>query len=354
MGLAKVRGTVARRPSIRDVGEAAGVSITTVSHALSGKGRLPDATREHVRAVAERIGYIPSRHGRGLKTGRTMLVGMQASGFQSHDLVPQYAYFVDLLNAASASAVERGYGLVLLPPDCPTDKVTSLGLDGAAIIDPVGDETLLEVLVAEEKPVVTTGRLPGDSPPGLSVDTDHVAAAQLMLDHFAENGFRFPALLTSEGRSSYLADVARGYRQWCSGRGIAPREIVVPGAPNEGNAREAMTGVLADGSVEVDSIFATLDTLAIGAAKAAAALGREIPAELGIGALTDSALLRAATPPITALDLHPDAIGSRAISLLLDLVEESAAAGGGAPIPVTLVARSSTALPEGRAGGGPG
>lgn len=335
--------TVARRPSIRDVAEAAGVSITTVSHALSGKGRLPDATRNHVRSVAEEIGYIPSRHGRGLKTGRTMLVGMQASGFQSRDLVPVYSYFVDLLNAASSAAVERGYGLVLLPPDCPADKVMSLGLDGAAIVDPVGDESLLEVLVAEEKPVVTTGRLPGDSPQGLFVDTDHVTAVQLVLDHFAANGFEFPGLLTNEGRPSYLADAARGYRQWCARRGIAARTIVVDGIPSENNALLAVEAALGDHSVEIDAIFATLDVLAVGAAKAADSLGLSVPNDLAVAALTDSALLRAATPPITALNLHPDVIGTKAISLLLDLIEDSTTEGGGEPIPVDLVERGSTA-----------
>lgn len=48
------------RAGIRDVAAAAGVSITTVSDALNGKGRLPDATRRHVREVADRLGYRPS------------------------------------------------------------------------------------------------------------------------------------------------------------------------------------------------------------------------------------------------------------------------------------------------------
>jgi DNA-binding LacI/PurR family transcriptional regulator len=333
---------VTRRPSIRDVGEAAGVSITTVSHALSGKGRLPEATRRHVRSVAEEIGYIPSRQGRGLKTGRTMLIGMQASGYQTADLVPQQAYFVDLLNAASAVAVDRGYGLVLLPPTCPNDKVASLGLDGAVIVDPVGDESLLEVLVAEEKPVVTTGRISGDSPQGTSVDNDHAAAVRLALDHLVEHGFSLPGLLTTEGGPSYVADVARGYRQWCATRGMAPRVIHVEGIPGEGNAREAMEAALNDPGFEISAIFATLDVLAIGAAKAVTGLGLSIPADLAIAALTDSPVLRAATPPITALNLHPDEIGTRAISLLLDLVDGSAEEAD-QTVSVTLLDRGSTA-----------
>ncbi|WP_240045091.1 helix-turn-helix domain-containing protein [Streptomyces alboflavus] len=54
------RGNRQSRAGIRDVAAAAGVSITTVSDALNGKGRLPDATRRHIREVADRLGYRPS------------------------------------------------------------------------------------------------------------------------------------------------------------------------------------------------------------------------------------------------------------------------------------------------------
>ena len=54
------RGNRQSRAGIRDVAAAAGVSIMTVSDTLNGKGRLPDATRRHVREVADRLGYRPS------------------------------------------------------------------------------------------------------------------------------------------------------------------------------------------------------------------------------------------------------------------------------------------------------
>ncbi len=60
---------MATRVKIGDVAAAAGVSITTVSHALNGKGRLPEATRRRVREVAERLGYQPSALARGLRAG---------------------------------------------------------------------------------------------------------------------------------------------------------------------------------------------------------------------------------------------------------------------------------------------
>jgi DNA-binding LacI/PurR family transcriptional regulator len=64
---------------IKDVAKVAGVSITTVSHALSGKGRLPDRTRERVRAIAAELGYTPHPIARSLARGRTGLLATVVS-----------------------------------------------------------------------------------------------------------------------------------------------------------------------------------------------------------------------------------------------------------------------------------
>lgn len=63
--------------SIRDVAAEAGVSPTTVSHALNevGSARISEQTRQRVRETAERLGYRPSRVARALRTQRTQLVG---------------------------------------------------------------------------------------------------------------------------------------------------------------------------------------------------------------------------------------------------------------------------------------
>lgn len=75
------RGSRPGRAGIRDVAAAAGVSITTVSDALNGKGRLPDATRRHVREVADRLGYRPSAAARTLRTGKSGLIGLTVTTY---------------------------------------------------------------------------------------------------------------------------------------------------------------------------------------------------------------------------------------------------------------------------------
>ncbi len=342
---------MAKRPSIHDVAAAAGVSITTVSHTLSGKGRLPQKTRDRVQAIAEQIGYVPSFHARGLATGRTMLLAMQASGFESRALVPQVGYFVELLNAASKRAFDLGYGLVLVPPGTSAEGLQRLSVDGAAIIDPTGDEPLLRALREEGKPVVTTGRVLGDAAGTAWVDTDHVAGVRLVLDHFAEMGCDRPALLTSARGPSYVEDVRRGYRDWCREHGRKPMVASVRSQPTELAAERAI-GRLLDAEQPPDAVYASLDVLAIGALTAARARGIAVPEGLAIGAITDSGALRAVTPPVTALDLHPDRIGRRAIELLVALVEGRSSDWAGTTVDVELLRRASTDRSSARAGAG--
>ena len=62
--------------TIADVAARAGVSKTTVSRALNGKGELDLRTAERVRQVIAELGYAPSARAVGLARGRTRIVGM--------------------------------------------------------------------------------------------------------------------------------------------------------------------------------------------------------------------------------------------------------------------------------------
>src|SRR5476649_412004 len=67
------------RIKIVDVAREAGVSITTVSHALNGRGFVDPLTREAVKRVALRLGYRPNRHAQQLRGGSTHVIALISS-----------------------------------------------------------------------------------------------------------------------------------------------------------------------------------------------------------------------------------------------------------------------------------
>ena len=342
MGVAwRLGGVLGRRVSIWDIAEEAGVSITTVSHALSGKGRLPDRTREKVRRAARRLGYRASTQARGLATGRSMALAVQVVGTRAGVLVPDFQYFVELLNAASAEAIERGYGLVLAPAGAGIEGLGHLSPDGIVVVDPTGEEPLLQ---PRGIPVVTAARVPEDGRETAWVDSDHHAGTRRVLDHFLEAGRSRPALLTSTARQSYVDDTTAAYTTWCKERGLEPIVGLVAADPTE-EAAAAVMGDLLTTKPRPDAVYATFDRMALGVLLACRERRISVPEDLAVAALTDSPLLRTTVPQITALDLDAPEIGRRVIELLVALVEGEEPASRQIMVPSTLIVRESTRHP---------
>ena len=68
------------KPTIRDVAQTAGVSLTTVSYVLSGRSggttRISEATQDRVHAAVRELGYVANSAARGMRRGRTELVAV--------------------------------------------------------------------------------------------------------------------------------------------------------------------------------------------------------------------------------------------------------------------------------------
>lgn len=74
------------KPTIRDVAESAGVSLTTVSYVLSGRPggttRISQPTQDRVHAAVRELGYVPNRAARGMRRGRTDLVAVAVADLE--------------------------------------------------------------------------------------------------------------------------------------------------------------------------------------------------------------------------------------------------------------------------------
>jgi DNA-binding LacI/PurR family transcriptional regulator len=332
---------VSRRPvGIREVAEAAGVSVTTVSHALNGKGRLPEATRLRVQEVARELGYRPNATARALAGGRSRLLGLAVSQAEDEPFaLSDFAYFASLMSAATSAALEHGYALVLIP-DHGEEIWSQVNVDGAVIVDPIPGNRLLEVVRERELPLVTTGRILGDED-GYWVDNDHVAGTGSMLDHLARQGAERIALVTTRPKTSYTADALHAYESWCADSGVEPRIAWLRGSLTEGSGYEAAASLLRSDDPP-DAIYSTLDRPALGALLAANALGITVPDDLLVAGCTDSNAGRGADPALTALALQPERIGRLAVQLLVDLVEGREPDDRQLLVPTRVIARGST------------
>ncbi len=92
--------------TIKDIAQEVGVSPSTVSRALSDSPLISTATKERVRAVAERLGYEPNELARALVKGASGAVGL---------LVPDITnpFFADIARGVGEVAHAAGYGVIL-------------------------------------------------------------------------------------------------------------------------------------------------------------------------------------------------------------------------------------------------
>ncbi len=336
-----------KRVGIREVAAAAGVSVTTVSHALNGKGRLPESTRDAVRDAARRLGYRPNPSAQRLVGGRTGLLGLTLAhpGSGTPATLTDIAYFVQLLSAASTTALARRYALVLSTGavDDEDEVWRQASLDGAVVVDPVAGDPTVAALRAAGTPVVTTGRIP-DEPTSVEqaiwVDNDHVDGTRRLLTHLERAGARRISLITAPVLTSYTVDLHRTYEAWCRDRGVEPDVMIAQEDLGERAGYAAAERLLERG--RPDAILGALERLAVGAQLAVQSRGLSVPDDVLIAGYTDAPAHLHADPSLTALQLHPAEIGRRAVESLITLVEGGTVPERRVVVPTQLVPRGST------------
>lgn len=330
-----------RRPvGIREVAAEAGVSITTVSHALNGKGRLSNPTREHVKEVAHRLGYRPNAVARNLAGGRSGLIGLSvAQMIEGQFAVADFAYYAQLMNAATVAAFDRGFALVLAS-GTKESAWNNLLLDGLIVVDPIRDDPVWAEFSTRGIPIVTTGRVP-DDPDGYWIDNDHFDATPAILNHLASRGAKRIALIGAPPVTTYATDSREAYERWCADQGQEPMVVIAKHDLTEVAGYEATIKLLRRNEPP-DAIYAMLDRMAIGALFAGRSEGFSVPRQLQIAGCTDSEAGKMARPSLTALALNPEQIGREAVAMIATLIE-----GGQPPhphvmVPTKIVQRGST------------
>jgi len=332
----------APRASIRDVSREAGVSVTTVSHALNGVGRVGNGTRERVVSAARRLGYRANPIARHLRGGRTGILAVtnclpEGAPYGLSDL----NYLMRVVTAATAFALSHSYSLILMPPASDPLALDDLPVDGVIVIDPLVDDALLARLAETATPAVTVGRDTAGAESDWWVDNDIPDSTRAVLDHLAEAGARRVALLTGPAEQSYAIETRQTYERWIVQRGGTPL-VGELRPPFDERAAYAAAHELLVRPDRPDAVYAALERFALRALAAAEDLGLRVPRDVRIATGSDSDAARAAHPPLTALDVHPTEIGHAAAEMLVARVEGREPAERHRLLEATLEVRSST------------
>ncbi|MGO3884896.1 MAG: LacI family DNA-binding transcriptional regulator [Mycetocola sp.] len=307
--------------SIHEVAQAAGVSISTVSYALSGKRPVSEKTRKRINAVVEELGYLPNAGARMLAGRRTGILALTAP-MRPDTYAPAHMAFV---LAVSAAARRYDYDILLLTADEASGGLSRVGssslVDGVVLLDVDEDDERVALVQKLSLPSVAIG-LPADSSNLNCVDLDFEAATDLAISRLQEQGHESIALIGQassvyERGSNFPERVRRRFAQTTTERGLSGT-FVMP-SDNAPALRAELAELLADGATalilqcESGVQQSVLEVLRSG--------GYRIPSDISIislGTTTDTSVLE---PPLDVIPLIPQASCDRAIERLVARLE---------------------------------
>ncbi|WP_369374116.1 LacI family DNA-binding transcriptional regulator [Promicromonospora sp. Populi] len=306
---------------IRDVAEAAGVSVSTVSQVVTGKRPVSAATRARVEAEITRLGYRAHPGAVQLRGGRTGTI----------------ALIVPTLENPFYPLVAAGMQDILVPHDILLTITDSSGMDrsskaihrllsrrvDAMVAAPWGlPEASLDDLRAAGVPFVTLGKEPPGG--GDFVHTDDVSGARVITTHLIERGRRRIAFLGGEEPLIPTQQRLEGYRAalQAAGHPLRDDDVVFAEYTREGGRTGA--AILLDRDDRPDAIVAANDLIAIGVLDTARARSLRVPDDLALTGYDDIDAASLVSPPLTTILNPAREIGRACARLLLERLDGEA------------------------------
>jgi DNA-binding LacI/PurR family transcriptional regulator len=329
-------------PTMADVAARAGVSVATVSRALSGDRNLVSApVLQRIIEAAEELDYTPNNLARNMRSGSARILGLIISDIGN-------PFFTAIARGAEDVARRHGYSLVLSNTDeSPKREAASLGVmtaeraAGIIIATTNENEPAIRRSLDLGMAVVAVDRHIAGVPTD-SVVVDNESAAHAAVTHLVRLGHRRIAIIGGPRDADTARDRHRGYERAMQEARLPIREELVC----EGDFREAaglvMTRRLLDLADPPSAIFSVNNLTTIGVLGALRERGVPVPASVSIVGFDDIPTGELLEPPLTVIQQPTYQVGAQAAQLLVRRVREPEAPIKEVVLAATLVVRGST------------
>jgi DNA-binding LacI/PurR family transcriptional regulator len=308
--------------TMHDVARQAGVSLSTVSYALSGKRTISEATRQRVLDAVRDLNFHPNPHGRALASRRSNTIALVfpalLRGLSGEKL--------EFVSAAAAAAAAHGYAfLISISPDQDAEVVhlTRRGFtDGLILMEIMLHDRRVELLRERNYPFAMIGHCEDNT--GISfVDLDFTTAVREAVTYLAGLGHRDIAFLGFTRElfdAGYGPDVRSrtGFETAIAELGLGGRWIHCAPTPRAGY--EAVHTLLSE-TPECTAVLTGHNDAIGGMLQAAQERGRSIPSDLSILAIASARQAETLTPAITTMNFPAEEMGRLGAEYLIRLLE---------------------------------
>ena len=333
--------------TLRDIARETGVHVSTVSRALnpSNGALITDDLVDKIKAAAERLGYRPNRLAAGLRTNRTMTVGLMIPDITN-------TIFPPILRGVESVLEPLGYAVIMVNTDSLASRETLLvdvlrerGVDGIIHAAVLRDDPKIIEVARAGTPVVTVNRkIEAEGIP--AVVNDDGLGVRLVLSHLHEQGHRRIAHIAgpenlSTGRfrrKSFEDAVAR------MGLPLPPEGVIQSARFDEAEGWRCAEQLLDDWNPT--AILCANDRLALGAIQFLKDRGIDCPGQISVTGYNDMPYLDRLRPGITTVRIELFGVGQESARLLVRMMTNpEVTAPSEMVLPVTLIKRGSVGPP---------
>ena len=309
--------------SIIDVAKRAGVSPSTVSHALNGKRTIGQETKNRIFAAIKELGYEPNLNAQALRGARSPIIGFIASNIT--DL-----FVARIIQGAERVTRERNAFLLFASGvefnDDLKEAVNFLRrrqIDGLIVSYGISRESDMELLRNLPIPMVTVNAKISASIP--SVTPDNVDGGYRAAVHLIGQGSRCPGMIAGPRERIASKERVEGFLRAMSEAGIPFPEAqrIFYGDFSPASGVEGLTELIRLNPA-LDSVFCANDFMAAGALNAASRLGLDVPEKIRIIGFDNRDFTAFWPIPISTFALPLDDMGHVSAELLFDLIDRKA------------------------------
>jgi DNA-binding LacI/PurR family transcriptional regulator len=331
-------------PTIKTIAQQAGVTHSTVSRALRGDPRVRPETTARIRAIADELGYTPSRIGRGLKTQRTHTLGLVVS----HITDP---FLTEVVRGVYDKVLPANYSLFVAATNVDREREAAIvrsfreqRVDGILICSSrLGG--LYRTLIAEQSLPIVLINNQAEGQYAYAVAHDDRRAAKDCVAHLIDIGHQRIGYLGNQRGGSTNADRLAGYHAAMTAAHVPVRATDVQHASTghpTASVEPIQTWLRQPDSERPTAIFCYNDLLAIGALRALKHAGLRVPDDISLVGFDDIDMAAYVDPPLTTFAQPKHALGYRAAEMMFHLLDRSADGAGPVMLYGELIVRQST------------
>lgn len=304
--------------TITDVAEALGVSKTTVSRAISGKGRIGAQTKERIFAYIEEHGYVPNAVAKGLAQSKTYNIAIT---LPEENVLNDLPFFKTCLMGVCRQAGAADYDVLISVTSSDDIRhlermVNNHKVDGVILSRTLTKDMPAEFLKKNRIPFVAIGSSEdGDI---IQVDHDHEAACKELTMLMLNRGFNRLALLYGDERHVVTQKRLKGFNDALEACAIAEDSERICRICQEQITERTLEELVQNGC---ECFICMDDSICVNVLDGLRRKHISVPEQVSVASFYNSMLLERNTPSVTALQFDAQELGKTACRLLLDLIE---------------------------------